>query len=115
MWGKTDSLDYGVLATVSLFFGLVNGVMKGEFVDAFDVLPACVDGGDWVKHFIEAYETLPELWNKVLSIYMYKHKKQTAVEKLLVIYREIKPQGRYDKVEHFPFQKSILKVHIGNG
>lgn len=51
------------------------------------------EGNDSLKRFIEAYESHPELWNRGNAGYSNKIKKTLALEKLLEIYREIKPQA----------------------
>ncbi|KAJ8927073.1 hypothetical protein NQ314_020504 [Rhamnusium bicolor] len=47
-----------------------------------------------LRNFIEAYESLPELWNSSLDIYMNKTKRNAALNKLLVIYRKLKPEAK---------------------
>ncbi|XP_014294784.1 uncharacterized protein [Halyomorpha halys] len=48
---------------------------------------------DCLRRFISTYESLPELWNRNDSNYMNKWKKRKSLEKLLAIYREIKPHA----------------------
>lgn len=61
--------------------------------DVFDELPASVGDRDCLQRFIAVYESFPELWNKALPSYMNKYKKKIALEKLLTIYKEIKPNA----------------------
>lgn len=52
-----------------------------------DEFLACIARPNCLKRFIE---TLPGLWNKVFPSYISRCKKQSALEKLLVMYRENK-------------------------
>jgi len=47
-----------------------------------------------LKRFILLYEQLPELWNSASSSYSNKYKRNEALAKLLVIYKEIKPDAK---------------------
>jgi len=47
-----------------------------------------------LKRFILSYEQLPELWNSASPSYSNKYKRNEALAKLLVIYKEIKPEAK---------------------
>ncbi|XP_076298584.1 uncharacterized protein LOC143217826 [Lasioglossum baleicum] len=66
---------------------------ENEFEFEFDLLEDLPinDGDECLRRFIGEYETLPELWSKVHPNYLNKYKKQRALEKLLLIYKEMKP------------------------
>ena len=55
--------------------------------------PTSVDKNDVLKLFIENYESCPELWNKTSPMYVNKYKRKLALEKLLTIYKQIKPDA----------------------
>ncbi|KAJ8882659.1 hypothetical protein PR048_014471 [Dryococelus australis] len=66
--------------------------------------------------FIELYGMLPELWNPANPSYLYKHKKYVALDKLLVVYKEIKPAATRDDVRkklnslRTNFRKELKKI-----
>jgi len=47
-----------------------------------------------LKRFILLYEQLPELWNSASPSYSNKYKRNEALAKLLVIYKEIKRDAK---------------------
>jgi hypothetical protein len=47
-----------------------------------------------IKRFIVSYEQLPELWNSAGPSYSNKFKRNEALAKLLVIYKDIKPDAK---------------------
>ncbi|XP_074038447.1 ethanolamine kinase 1 isoform X3 [Leptinotarsa decemlineata] len=51
-----------------------------------------------LRNFIETYESLPELWNSSLDIYKNKTKRNAALNKLLVIYKKLKPEAKLPDV-----------------
>ncbi|XP_031335337.1 uncharacterized protein LOC116165170 isoform X1 [Photinus pyralis] len=51
------------------------------------------------KDFIITFETMPILWDKTDKDYVNKYKRNEALEKLLVIYKKIKPQVTLDDVK----------------
>ncbi|KAK4886925.1 hypothetical protein RN001_003196 [Aquatica leii] len=47
-----------------------------------------------MQQFIELYETLPELWNSKSTMYMNKTKRNQALDKLLVFYKNINKNAK---------------------
>jgi hypothetical protein len=72
------------------------------------VQAAMEDGGEWsesadtseknnksaLKRFIVSYEQLPEPWNSASQSYSNEFKRNEALAKLLVIYKDIKPDAK---------------------
>lgn len=48
---------------------------------------------EYLKHFIEVYETLPELWNPRLPAYKNRNSRKKAIQKLIPIYQKLKPNA----------------------
>ncbi|KAG5871353.1 hypothetical protein JTB14_019750 [Gonioctena quinquepunctata] len=53
---------------------------------------------EFLRNFIETYESLPELWNSSLDIYINKTKRNAALNKMLVIYKKLKPEAKLPDV-----------------
>lgn len=66
----------------------------GESVDVND--PTNHEDDNVLKRFIELYETLPELWNCASPYYINKYKRNAALQKLLEVYKELKPNASSD-------------------
>ncbi|KAG5892725.1 hypothetical protein JTB14_001096 [Gonioctena quinquepunctata] len=77
--------------------------------DAFGELPTGAGDRDCLQRFIEVYESFPELWNKAHPSYSNKYKKNMALEKLLVIFKEMKPN---DTVEDVTEKLNILRSNF---
>ncbi|KAG5870747.1 hypothetical protein JTB14_022000 [Gonioctena quinquepunctata] len=88
-------IDYNIIPGVFLNGDLVNAIMENERceTDAFGELPTGAGDRDCLQRFIEVYESFPELWNKAHPSYSNKYKKNMALEKLLVIFKEMKPNA----------------------
>lgn len=71
---------------------------------------------DRLLRFIKAYESLPELWNRSNPSFMNKFKKRAALEKLLEIYWEIRPQAtirdvtRKLSILRFKYMRELNKI-----
>jgi hypothetical protein len=92
-------------------------VSEDSVGDETNVAPQCDGSNDaHLRSFTEIYETLPELWNPADPSYMNKHKRNVALDKLLVVYKETKPEAtRADvrkKINSLPtnFRKELKKI-----
>ncbi|XP_058827289.1 uncharacterized protein LOC131687232 [Topomyia yanbarensis] len=52
-----------------------------------------------MRNFIAAYESLPELWNQSYSLYTNRKARNNALDKLVEIYRDLKPRAQQEDVK----------------
>jgi len=64
-----------------------------------------------LKTFILLYEQLPELWNSASPSYSNKYKRNEALAKLLVIYKEIKADAKVVDVRK---KINTLRTNVGS-
>lgn len=92
-----------------------NSIQSENSVDTVD--DSSLTEKHYLSVFIKTWETYPELWNTSCKAYRDTVKKNNALDKLLDIYKKIKPNSTREDVKkkinslRTNFRKELKKIH----